>query len=287
MVGKAGTNKRELEQGIVTDLAQGQTYDSYLKLEPLLSAQQPLSDPAHHDEMLFIIQHQVAELWFKLILHEMDAAITDLREGELARTIKILARVKAVQTQLINQWDVLGTLTPSEYAEFRHVLGSASGFQSPQYRILEFKLGNKNRDMLPIFRHHLEYYRLLRRSLESPSLYDEFLRHLYRMGHRVPLDRVERDWTEPYEAHPDVVDVFRVIYEHPDQYWAAYEVSEKLVDIEINFQAWRFKHMKTVERIIGFKAGTGGSSGVAFLKQALEVAFFPELFEVRTVLGIS
>ena len=193
MVGKATSNKRDLEQGIVTDLAQGETYDSYLQLAPLLSAQKPLSDPAHHDEMLFIIQHQVAELWFKLVLHELDAAMADLREGELAHSIKILARIKAVQTQLTNQWDVLGTLTPSEYAQFRDVLGNASGFQSPQYRILEFKLGNKNRDMLPVFRHHLEYYRWLRRALEAPSIYDEFLRHLYRMGHRVPLERVERE----------------------------------------------------------------------------------------------
>jgi tryptophan 2,3-dioxygenase len=287
MAGKAHSNKRDLEPGIVTNLAGGETYDGYLQLEDLLGAQQPLSDPAHHDEMLFIIQHQVAELWFKLVLHELDATIANLREGELARSIKILGRIKAVQAQLINQWDVLSTLTPSEYAEFRNVLGQASGLQSPQYRIFEFKLGNKNRDILPMFRHNLQHYRWLRQALESPSIYDEFLRHLYRMGHRVPLERVERDWTEPYEAHPQVVDVFKVIYEHPDQHWAAYEVSEKLVDIEINFQAWRFKHMKTVERIIGFKVGTGGSSGVGFLKKALDVAFFPELFQVRTAVGNS
>ncbi len=287
MAGTASTNKRELEQGIVTDLSQGETYDSYLQLERLLGAQQPLTDPPHHDEMMFIIQHQVAELWFKLVLHELDAAMQDLRDGELAHSIKILGRIKAVQTQLTNQWEVLSTLTPSEYAQFRRVLGRASGFQSPQYRILEFKLGNKNRDMLPIFRHHLEYYRWLKRALAAPSIYDEFLRHLYRMGHRVPLERVERDWTEPYEAHPQVVEVFRTIYEHPDQHWAAYEVSENLVDIEINFQAWRFKHMKTVERIIGFKQGTGGSSGVAFLKRALDVAFFPELFQVRTAVDLD
>ena len=285
MVVKAHSNKREIEPGIVTDLAGRETYGSYLQLDQLLGAQRPLSDPPHHDEMMFIIQHQVAELWFKLLLHEVDAAMTDLRNGELGHSIKILGRIKTVQAQLINQWDVLATLTPSEYAEFREVLGKASGLQSPQYRIFEFKLGNKNRDMMPMFRHHLQQYRWLRQSLESPSIYDEFLRHLYRLGHRVPLERVERDWTEPYEAHPQVVEVFKVIYEHPDQHWAAYEVSEKLVDIEINFQAWRFKHMKTVERIIGFKTGTGGSSGVGFLKKALDVAFFPELFQVRTAVG--
>ena len=260
-------------------------YETYLQLDRLLSIQQPISKTPEHDEMLFIIQHQVAELWFKLILHELDAAIACLQHDQLARSIKILNRVKQVQHQLISQWSVLATLTPTEYSAFRDTLGSASGFQSPQYRLLEFKLGNKDRAALSRFDHHLEYYRQLKVALEHPSLYDEFLRYLYRVGHRVPEARVERDWTKPYEHHPGVVDVLQIIYEHPDEYWAAYEVSERLVDIEINFQNWRFQHMKTVERIIGGKAGSGGTSGVKFLKKALDITFFPELIEVRSKIG--
>ena len=260
-------------------------YDTYLQLDTLLSAQQPISGAPEHDEMLFIIQHQVAELWFKLILHELDAAIECLQVGELPRTIKILNRVKQVQHQLINQWSVLATLTPTEYGAFRDALGSASGFQSPQYRLLEFKLGRKDRTVLARFSHHLEYYRKLKHALERPGLYDEFLRYLYRVGHRVPDSRIERDWTQNYEHHAGVVEVLQTIYQHPDQYWAAYEVSERLVDIEINFQSWRFHHMKTVERIIGGKPGTGGTSGVKFLQRALDTTFFPELIEVRTKLG--
>jgi tryptophan 2,3-dioxygenase len=260
-------------------------YETYLQLDKLLSAQQPISKAPEHDELLFIIQHQVAELWFKLILHEIDAAIGFLRNDELPRSIKVLNRIKQVQHQLINQWSVLATLTPTEYSAFRETLGSASGFQSAQYRLIEFKLGNKDRALLSRFSHHLEYYRALKHALEQPSLYDEFLRYLYRVGHRVPAERVERDWTEPYEHHPGVVEVLKIIYEHPDQYWAPYEVSERLVDIEINFQSWRFHHMKTVERIIGARAGTGGTSGVKFLKKALDIAFFPELIEVRSKIG--
>jgi tryptophan 2,3-dioxygenase len=265
-------------------------YETYLQLDKLLSAQQPISrtatgKTAEHDELLFIIQHQVSELWFKLILHELDAATECLKNDQLPRSIKILNRVKQVQHQLINQWSVLATLTPTEYSAFRDALGSASGFQSPQYRLLEFKLGRKDRTVLSRFSHHLEYYRLLKHALEQPSLYDEFLRYLHRMGHRVPLERVERDWTEPYQHHQGVVDVLQIIYQHPDQYWAAYEVSERLVDIEINFQSWRFHHVKTVERIIGAKAGTGGTSGVKFLTKALDTVFFPELIEVRSKIG--
>jgi tryptophan 2,3-dioxygenase len=257
-------------------------YDTYLQLDRLLSAQQPVSKTPEHDEMLFIIQHQVAELWFKLLLHELDAAITCLQNDQLARSIKILQRVKQVQHQLINQWSVLATLTPTEYSAFRNMLGTASGFQSPQYRLLEFKLGKKDRAALARFSHHLEYYRQLKHALEHPSIYDEFLRYLYRVGHRVPEARVERDWSEPYEHHPGVVEVLKIIYQHPDEYWAAYEVSERLVDVEINFQSWRFHHMKTVERIIGGKTGTAGTSGVKFLRKTLEHVYFPELIEVRT-----
>jgi tryptophan 2,3-dioxygenase len=235
--------------------------------------------------MLFIIQHHVAELWLKLMLHELDAAIECIKTDQVGRTIKTFARMKQIQHQLTAQWSVLATLTPSAYAKFRDVLGTASGFQSLQYRVLEFKLGNKDRNMLPRFRHNLEHYRLLKSALESPSIYDEFLRYLYRVGHRVPLERVERDWTERYEHHRGVVEVLEVIYKHPDEYWAAYEICENLVDIEANFQSWRFHHMKTVERIIGFKPGTGGTAGVAFLRKALDISFFPELIEVRTKIG--
>lgn len=285
MAPKTTKNAAELTADTVDTGPAEVSYDSYLQLDTLLGAQQPLARPANHDEMLFIIQHQVSELWFKLILHELDAAIGCLQDEELARSIKILKRIKQVQHQLINQWSVLATLTPSEYVEFRNVLGTASGFQSPQFRILEFRLGNKDRSMLPLFRHHLDYYRRLKEALDAPSLYDEFLRYLYRVGHRVPLEKIDRDWTVPYELNSGVVDVFRVIYEHPDQYWAAYEVCENLVDIETNFQTWRFHHMKTVERIIGHKKGTAGTSGVRWLRQSLDVSFFPELTEVRTHIG--
>lgn len=285
MTKKTGETHREPDTQADLESPGQARYETLLELDKLLSAQRPLSEAAHHDEMLFVIQHQVAELWFKLALHELDAAIVCLKKDQIARSIKILKRLKQVQYQLISQWSVLATLTPGEYAAFRGVLGTASGFQSPQYRVLEFKLGNKDRSMLPLFRHHLEHYRKLKNALESPSLYDEFLRYLYRVGHRVPLERVERNWTERYEHHPGVVDVFKVIYERPDEHWAAYEVCENLVDIETNFQAWRFHHMKTVERIIGFKTGTGGTSGVKFLKQTLDIVFFPELTEVRTLIG--
>ena len=259
-------------------------YETYLHLDDLLSLQRPRG-PAGHDEILFIVQHQVAELWFKLILHEIDAAIVCLQNDELPQSVKILNRVKQVQHQLINQWSVLATLTPTEYAAFRNLLGSASGFQSPQYRLLEFKLGKKDRAALSRFSHHLEYYRDLKHALEHPSLYDEFLRYLYRVGHRVPEARVERDWTEKYEHHPGVVDVLKVVYTRPEQYWAAYEVAERLVDIDINFQSWRFHHVKTVERIIGHKTGTGGTSGVKYLQRGVDATFFPELIEVRSEIG--
>jgi tryptophan 2,3-dioxygenase len=260
-------------------------YETYLQLDRLLSSQQTISNAPEHDEMLFIIQHQVAELWFKLVIHEIDAAILYLQHDQLPQSVKVLNRIKQVQHQLINQWSVLATLTPTEYSAFRDTLGTASGFQSPQYRVLEFKLGRKDRAALSRFTHHLDYYRQLKHALEHPSLYDEFLRYLYRVGHRVPETRVERDWTEKYEHHPGVVDVLQIIYQHPDQYWAAYEVAERLVDIEINFQTWRFQHLKTVERIIGMKPGTGGTSGVKYLQRAVDTAFFPELMEVRTRLG--
>jgi tryptophan 2,3-dioxygenase len=278
------TNKREIEPGVVTDLTDRLTYDGYLRLDLLLAAQRPLSSPQHHDEMLFIVQHQTSELWMKLVVHELSAAIRHLAADDLDPVGKILARVKQIQRQLFEAWSVLETLTPSEYMQFRHVLGPASGFQSLQYRTIEFLLGNKNADMIKVFRYDPEQQARLRAVLEAPSLYDEFLRHLARHGHAVPAHCVERDWSQPYVREPELVPMFQRIYEDTDAHWDAYHMCELLVDMEESFQLWRFRHMKTVERIIGLRRGTGGSSGVGFLRKALELTFFPELFEVRTVL---
>jgi tryptophan 2,3-dioxygenase len=278
-------NQRDLEAGIELDLSGRMTYASYLRLDQLLTAQQPVSDPPHHDEMLFIVMHHVAELWMKLIIHELKAAIAHLREDDVDGCLKILARVKHVQRQLFEQWAVLETLTPSEYLEFRDALGSSSGFQSLQYRMIEFMLGNKNAQMLQVFDYDPVAQATLREVLEAPGLYDEFLRFLARRGHAVPAERVERDWREPYRRHEGLLPVLKRIYEQPAAFWPEYHMCEQLVDVEGSFQLWRFRHMKTVERIIGHRRGTGGSSGVSFLKKALDLEFFPELLDVRTVLG--
>jgi tryptophan 2,3-dioxygenase len=280
----------ELEPGIVTDLRDRLTYGGYLRLDRLLDAQQPVSgrdaEAPRHDEMLFIIQHQVSELWMKLMIHELGAAIAHVRADALEPCFKILARVKLIQKQLFEQWAVLETLTPSEYEAFRPALGASSGFQSVQYRAIEFLLGNKNAAILDVFRHDAQAFSELEALLHAPSLYDEFLRLLARRGLGVPRASLERDVTQPYVRNPDLVPVFQRIYEDPEQWWDAYDMCEKLVDVEEAFQLWRFRHMKTVERIIGYKPGTGGSSGVAFLRRALEHSFFPELIDVRTVIGV-
>jgi tryptophan 2,3-dioxygenase len=278
--------QRELEAGIELDLGGRMTYTGYLQLPALLSAQLPLSSPPHHDEMLFIIMHQTAELWMKLVLHELKAAVAAVQHDQLDPCFKILTRVKQIQAQLTSQWAVLETLTPSEYAEFRHVLGPASGFQSYQYRAIEFVLGNKSAPSLQVFAHDPSVYEPLRALLHAPSLYDEFLRLLHRRGFAIPERCVDRDWSLPYQREPALVSVYKQIYEQPQQHWDAYEMCEKLVDVEVSFQTWRFRHLKTVERTIGFKRGTGGSSGVSFLKKALDLTFFPELFEVRTEIGV-
>jgi len=278
-------NLRPLEQGIELDLRDRMTYGGYLQLDTLLTAQKPLSDPVHHDELLFIVQHQVAELWMKLVIHELKAAIARLRADDVDTTLKILARVKQVQRQLFEQWGVLETLTPSEYMEFRPVLGASSGFQSLQYRVLEFLLGNKNADMLKVFGHDPAAQEALREALAQPSLYDEFLRYLARRGHAVPTELLDRDVSQPHKRAVALTPVFKRIYENAKDFWPEYHLCEQLVDIEESFQLWRFRHMKTVERIIGFKRGTGGSSGVAFLRKALELTFFPELIDVRTEIG--
>ncbi|GAB3296066.1 tryptophan 2,3-dioxygenase [Epidermidibacterium keratini] len=270
---------RQLEDGIERDVA-GLNYGSYLDLDTLLSAQRPLSD--HHDEMLFIIQHQTTELWLKLIIHELRAAMSFIAADDLGPALKCLARIKHIQTQITNQWSVLATLTPAEYAQFRGSLGKSSGFQSAQYRLLEFLLGNKNKAMVAVFAHDLETQAELEAALNAPSLYDEFIRYLDRAGYAVPAELVERDWSAPYAENPELTKVFLQIYRDPDAHWAVYETCEELVDVEDTFQTWRFRHLKTVERIIGHKTGTGGSSGVGFLQRALDLTFFPELYAVRT-----
>ncbi|WP_447969091.1 tryptophan 2,3-dioxygenase [Nitrospira sp. M1] len=276
---------RELETGIQLDFHDRMTYAGYLHLDQLLATQKPLSQPPHHDEMLFIIQHQTSELWMKLILHELRAAIAHIQQDLFNPCFKILARVKQIQRQLFEQWSVLETLTPNEYGQFRNVLANASGFQSIQYRSIEFILGNKNADVVEVFRHDDRLYQEMMHTLHAPSLYDEFLCSLARQGHPIPQACLKRDWSQPHSRNTELTHVFKHIYEHPESQWDAYEMCEKLVDVEENFQLWRFRHLKTVERIIGFKRGTGGSSGVKFLKQALDITFFPELIDVRTEIG--
>ncbi|GIF09997.1 tryptophan 2,3-dioxygenase [Actinoplanes teichomyceticus] len=278
--------QRPLEDGIVRDFKVNLSYGEYLRLDDILGAQHPVSVPEHHDELLFILQHQTSELWLKLVIHELRAVLHHLAKDELKPALKGLARVKHIQRTLTEQWSVLATLTPTEYAQFRSFLGTSSGFQSYQYRAVEFLLGNKDRRMLQIFDDQPAARRLLEELLGTPSVYDEFLHYLARRGHPVPADVLQRDITEAYEYHPELVGVFQAIYEQAEQHWEAYEACEELVDLEENFQLWRFRHLKTVERTIGFKRGTGGSSGVGFLKAALDLTFFPELYAVRTEIGV-
>ncbi len=275
---------RELEPTVHTDLSGSMSYGDYLQLDALLAAQVPKSSPPHHDELLFIIQHQTSELWMKLLLHELAAARRFVQQDALEPSFKIFARVAHIQRMLFEQWSVLETLTPNEYLEFRGALGRASGFQSFQYRALEFILGNKDAATLLPFRHRPDVHAPLQQALNEPSLYDEFLRYLARRGLPVPADRLSRDWAKPYERSDAVVEVFRTIYERPNDHWDAYEMAEKLVDVEERFLLWRYRHLKTVQRIIGFRPGTGGSSGVAFLRKAMDLTFFPELWDVRTSL---
>jgi tryptophan 2,3-dioxygenase len=271
-----------LDPHVVTDFSDRMTYSGYLQLDQLLGAQKPLSEPVHHDEMLFIIQHQTTELWFKLLLHELRAAIRYVQADDLEPSFKILARVKHIQAQLVSQWGVLETLTPTEYGQFRHVLGPASGFQSPQYRLVEFLLGNKDVRMLEVHRQTPAAYQALGEALRAPSLYDEFLRHLARRGLPVPKEVLERDVAQPPPHEAGLRAVFRRIYEEPTRYWDAYEMAEKLVDVDEQFALWRFRHLKVVQRIIGQKRGTGGTAGSDYLKHLIDLTFFPDLWDVRT-----
>jgi tryptophan 2,3-dioxygenase len=276
---------REFEDSIHTNFESKLDYQSYLCLNELLGAQKPLSQPEHHDEMLFIIQHQTSELWMKLAVHELRAAVEHVKRDQLSPCFKILSRVKQIQRMLFEQWAVLETLTPTEYAQFRHVLGQSSGFQSFQNRMIEFLLGNKDAATLRVFAHDAVHLNDLQFLLHSPSLYDEFLRALSRRGFSIPTGCLERDWSLPYDKNSDLIPVFKQIYDSPAEHWDAYEMCEKLIDVEESFSLWRFRHVKTVERIIGFKHGTGGSSGVPFLQKALSIRLFPELWDVRTEIG--
>ncbi len=272
----------ENEKSIHTDFSNNMTYGEYLQLDKILASQNRLSD--HHDEMLFIIIHQVSELWMKLILHEMNAAIESIEKGELQTSFKQLARVSKTQSQIIQAWDVLSTLTPSEYMEFRGSLGQASGFQSFQYRLIEFALGYKTPHVLKIYEKDKELHRQLQEAFEAPGLYDVAIKALAKAGFAIDPDIVDRDYTIPYEPNQSVKEAWLKVYQDVEQYWDLYQLAEKLVDIEDWLQQWRFRHMKTVERIIGFKMGTGGSSGVNYLKKVLDQRFFPELWDIRTEL---
>jgi len=274
---------RAMEEGIKTDLSRTSDYAGYLDLDTLLAAQHPISD--HHDELLFIIQHQTSELWLKLVLHELAWVRENLDADDVSRARKGLARVKHIFRQLTDQWSVLATLTPSEYAEFRGVLGSSSGFQSYQYRAVEFILGNKNAAMLSVFDSRPESKELLAQLLREPTVYDAFLGLLARRGLPVPRHVLDRDVSQAWVEAPELADVYKMIYEDTGTHWEEYATCEDLVDLEDAFQFWRFRHLRTVQRTIGFKRGTGGSSGVAFLRRALDLTFFPEIYSVRTEIG--
>ncbi|WP_136248369.1 tryptophan 2,3-dioxygenase [Halomonas borealis] len=261
---------------------QDMSYGQYLGLEALLDCQHPRSD--QHDEMLFIVIHQASELWMKLCLHEAHGAADCIRRDELRPAFKMLTRIARIQEQLIHAWEVLVTMTPADYSSFRDTLGQSSGFQSFQYRELEFLLGNKNAKMVEAHRAHPAHYDHLTTVLQAPSLYDIVLQRLATRGFAIPAGHLERDWAEPYTACAEVEAAWATIYRDTATHWDLYELAEKLVDLEYNFQKWRFSHMKTVERIIGYRRGTGGSAGVHYLVKALDLQFFPELWSVRTSL---
>jgi tryptophan 2,3-dioxygenase len=259
----------------------GVSYSSYLKLSDVLGAQELRS--GEHDEMLFIVIHQASELWMKLSLHELMAAREKIRSDHLGPAFKMIARVARIQAQLIQSWDVLATMTPSDYSAIRPHLGTSSGFQSQQYRLLEFLMGNKAPEMLQMHRSE-PGGDALEKMMKEPSIYDESLRLLKRRGFDIPAEKCERDWTTPYKADPRVEAAWLVVYRDPEKHWELYELAEKLVDLEYRFQQWRFAHVKTVERIIGYKPGTGGTAGVPYLVRVLDTQFFPELLKLRTSL---
>ncbi|GKW45514.1 tryptophan 2,3-dioxygenase [Planococcus sp. NCCP-2050] len=268
------------EKNIRTDFKESMTYGEYLHLDKLLDAQEGVS--GHHDESLFIIIHQVSELWMKLILHELHAAIRNIDEDDLQPAFKQMARVSKIQTQIIQAWDVLATMTPAEYMEFRDDLGNASGFQSYQYRLIEFALGYKTKHVLKIYEKDAALSNTLTEAFQKPGLYDAAIQKLARSGFKIDEAILSRDVTTVYESNDSVKAAWKTVYRDVDKHWELYQLAEKLVDIEDSLQQWRFRHMKTVERIIGFKQGTGGSSGVHYLKKVLDQYFFPELWELRS-----
>ncbi len=270
------------EEGAQLDFSRDMSYGDYLQLDSILSAQKPLS-PAH-DEMLFIVQHQTSELWMKLMLHELHAAIAHIAADELQPAFKMLARVSKIMEQLVHAWDVLATMTPPEYSALRPYLAQSSGFQSHQYRCIEFAMGNKNAAMLKPHAHSPERLAIVQAAYEAPSLYDEALRLLARRGIPLPQTHTERDWTQPYEASDAVEQAWLQVYRDPRAHWDLYQLGEELTDLEDTFRLWRFRHVTTVERVIGFKRGTGGTGGVSYLRKMLDVVLFPEIWRLRTSL---
>jgi tryptophan 2,3-dioxygenase len=267
-------------EGATLDFSNDMSYGDYLQLDAILNAQRPLSP--NHNEMLFIVQHQTSELWMKLLLHELSAAMKCVANDELASAFKMLARVSKIMEQLVHAWSVLATMTPPEYSAIRPYLSNSSGFQSWQYRCIEFMLGNKNAAMLKPHAHRPEILAHVQAAWRAPSLYDESLRLLARHGLAVPASHLERDWTRAYEASDDVQQAWLTVYRDPDAHWDLYQLGEKLTDLEDSFRLWRFRHVTTVERVIGFKRGTGGTSGVGYLRKMLDVVLFPEIWKLRT-----
>ena len=274
------TEKIVRDEGAKLDLSNDMSYGDYLHLDEILGAQHPRSP--EHNEMLFIVQHQTSELWMKLMLHELAAAVRCVADDKLGSAFKMLARVSRIMEQLVHAWDVLATMTPSEYSAIRPYLASSSGFQSWQYRCIEFMLGNKNAAMLKPHAHRPELLARVEAAWRSPSLYDESLRLLARRGLPVPASHLERDWTLPYEASEGVEQAWLTVYRDPDAHWDLYQLGEELTDLEDAFRLWRFRHVTTVERVIGFKRGTGGTSGVGYLRKMLDVVLFPEIWKLRT-----
>ena len=268
------------EERAQLDFSKSMSYGDYLQLDAILTAEKPLS-PAH-DEMLFIVQHQTSELWMKLMLHELRAAIAHIARDELPPAFKMLARVSKIMEQLVHAWDVLATMTPPEYSAMRPYLGQSSGFQSYQYRCIEFSMGNKNRAMLKPHEHRADLLALVQAAYEAPSLYDEALRLMARRGIEVPASHTERDWTQPYAESEAVEQAWLTVYRNPEQHWDLYQLGEELTDLEDAFRLWRFRHVTTVERVIGFKRGTGGTGGVSYLRKMLDVVLFPEIWRLRT-----
>ena len=279
---KESIEESRLEEGMVTNFEKEMSYGDYLNLDQVLSSQRLLS--GHHDEMLFIVIHQTSELWMKLILHELTAATEHIKEGRLEPSFKMLSRISRIQQQLVQSWNVLSTLTPSDYMEFRGKLGNSSGFQSFQNRMIESAMGQKNKQILAVFRHQPDLYESLVSELNKPSIYDAAIGALAARGLPIVESILNRDWSEPYVENESVEKAWLAVYRDVHQYWDLYELAEKLVDIGSQQQFWRFNHMSTVERIIGQRMGTGGSTGVNYLKKVVNQPFFPELWTLRTKL---